>query len=166
MAVARKPAIHIRSATPDDMDFILSLVQRFVGFELPRGRRKRDVARAIRSDLARALQEAPPSDHFFIAADAHDRRTGFLHLQVQRDFFSGARACHVADLAVSTGHDSHGIGHALLGYAQKWAEGHRCKLLTLSVFPGNTRARALYEHAGFATDLIRMTKPLKPDATQ
>ena len=47
-----RPAIHIRIATTDDMAFILSLVPRFVAFELPKGRRKRETAAAIRADPA------------------------------------------------------------------------------------------------------------------
>ena len=106
------------------------------------------------------MHEAPPGDHFFVSEDPDRQRTGFLHLQVQRDFFSGKRACHVADLAVAPGHDGQGIGRALLAHAEVWARRNRCKLLTLSVFPGNIRARALYERTGFAADLLRMAKPV------
>lgn len=155
----RTDNITIRPATPDDTAFILSLAPRFVAFDLPKGRHKRQTLAAIRADIEHARREAPPDTHFFVAEDAGGQRTGFLHLQVQRDFFSGARTCHIADLAVAEHHDGQGIGRALLDCAQGWAKAHRCKLLTLSVFPGNVRARALYERAGFEIDLLRMTKP-------
>ena len=153
-------AVQIRPATPDDTDFILSLTPRFVAFELPKGRRKRETLAAIRADIEHALHEAPPGDHFFVGEDSERHRTGLLHLQVQRDFFSGKRACHVSDLATAPGHDGRGIGRALLAYAETWARKNRCKLLTLSLFPGNTRAHALYERNGFTADLLRMAKPL------
>jgi ribosomal protein S18 acetylase RimI-like enzyme len=86
---------------------------------------------------------------------------GFLHLQVQRDFFTGARVCHISDLAVANGREGRGIGRSLLARAETWARENRCKGLTLSVFPANSRARDLYERAGFTIDLIRMAKPLK-----
>ncbi|MBN8737155.1 MAG: GNAT family N-acetyltransferase [Xanthomonadales bacterium] len=156
----RKHSITIRPATPGDTDFILSLVPRFASFDLPHGRRKRETLAAIHADIERALRETPPGDHFFVAEETDGRSAGFLHLQVQRDFFSGMRACHVADLAVVPSREGRGIGRALLAHAEKWARENRCKLLTLSVFPGNTRARALYERAGFAPDLLRMAKPL------
>jgi GNAT superfamily N-acetyltransferase len=162
MSASRKTPCVIRPATADDSDFILSLVPRFVAFELPKGRRKRQVAAAIRVDIARALREAAPGEQFFVAEDASGGRNGFLHLQMQRDFFTGARTCHVADLAVASGHEGRGIGHALLAHAEKWARAHRCGLLTLSVFPGNARARALYERTGFVPDLLRMTKLVSP----
>lgn len=161
MSKSRNPSCDIRPATADDSDFILSLVPRFVAFELPKGRRKREVAAAIRIDIERALREAAPGEQFFVVEDASGSRNGFLHLQVQRDFFTGARTCHLADLAVAPGHEGRGIGRALLDYAQAWAKTHRCKLLTLAVFPGNARARGLYESAGFATDLLRMVKPVR-----
>lgn len=158
---ANNPEITIRPATAADTDFILSLVPRLVAFNLPKGRDKRKTLAAIRADIERALHDAPASDHFFIAEDAPGHPTGFLHLQVQRDFFSDTRACHISDLAVAKEYDGQGIGHVLLEYAQQWAKKRRCKLLTLSVFPGNARARALYESTGFVPDLLRMTKPIR-----
>jgi ribosomal protein S18 acetylase RimI-like enzyme len=156
-----KHPITIRPATPDDTDFILSLAPRFVAFELPRGRRERETLAAIRADIERALREAPPGDHFFVASDPDGQRVGFLHLQVQRDFFSGVRACHISDLAVAPECEGRGIGRALLAYSEAWARKNRCKLLTLAVFPGNARAHALYERNGFTSDLLRMAKPLR-----
>jgi GNAT superfamily N-acetyltransferase len=152
---------NIRPADPDDTEFILSLVPRFVAFDLPKNHRKRDVLAAIRSEIERAVHDPRSGEHFFIAEDAAGRRTGFLHLQVQRDFLSGVLACHLSNLAVAVGHDGQGIGRALLEYSRQWAKRNHCKLLTLSVFPGNTRARTLYERAGFSPDLLRMIKPLR-----
>lgn len=160
MPRTRKPRIGIRAAGDGDADFILSLVPRFVDFPLPKGRRKRDCAAAIRADLERALRAPADDEAFFMANDAHGERTGFLHLQVTRDFFAGTRNCHIADLAVARGHEGCGIGRALLEHAQAWARSHQCERLTLAVFPGNTRARALYESAGFEVELMRMSRPV------
>ena len=156
-----RPPLEIRAATPDDAGFILSLAPRFVGFPLPKGRRKRDTLAGIRADIERVLREAPPNDYFFVAEAADTERMGFLHLQVQRDFFTGGRVCHISDLAVANGREGRGIGRSLLARAETWARENRCKGLTLSVFPANSRARDLYERAGFTIDLIRMAKPLK-----
>ena len=164
MTPTRTPSrseITIRPATLSDVDSILSLTPRFVAFELPKGRRKRETVAAIRADIERALHEPPPGDHFFVAENPSGQRTGFLHLQVQRDFFSGVRACHISDLAVIPEYEGHGIGRAFLAYTETWARKNRCKLLTLAVFPGNTRARALYERNGFTADLLRMAKSVK-----
>ncbi|TAN03422.1 MAG: GNAT family N-acetyltransferase [Rhodanobacteraceae bacterium] len=152
--------IAIRPATPADADFILSLVPRFASFKLPKGRSKRGVTSAIRSEIQRALREPRPAERFFIAEDAAGHLCGFLHLRAERDFVSGQRACHISNIAVVRSHDGQGIGGALLANAHRWAKAHRCKWLTLNVLPGNARARALYEHSGFSPDMIRMAKPL------
>ncbi len=159
---AKPPAApRIRAATPEDARFILTLAPRFVAFELPKGRRKRATLAGIRADLERALHAAQPGAPFFIATDASGDRVGFVHLVLQRDFFTGSPTCHISDLAVARGHDGHGTGHALLAFAETFARAHACTDLTLSVFPGNARARHLYAHAGFRPDLVRMLKPLR-----
>jgi ribosomal protein S18 acetylase RimI-like enzyme len=76
------------------------------------------------------------------------------------DFFTGHLNCHVSDLAVSKQADGKGVGRALLQFAESFARDHRCERLTLAVFPGNARARELYEANGFGAELIRMAKPL------
>lgn len=160
MPASRNRAIHIRTADAGDDAFILSLVERFVGFELPAWRKRSDCAGGIRRDLKRALENAPPGEALFIAEDESGERVGFLRLQKTRDFFSGKPNCHISDLAVATGQEGRGIGRALLDHAQAWAKKQRCSLITLAVFPGNARARELYERSGFGPDLLRMAKPL------
>lgn len=154
-------SVCIRRARADDDDFILSLVGRFVDFDLPAWRKRNDCANGIRRDLRRALEELPTFENLFIAEDQAGERLGFLRLQKTRDFFSGRANCHISDLAVAQGHDGKGVGRALLAHAQAWAKQQRCRLITLAVFPGNARACALYERAGFAPDLLRMAKPVK-----
>jgi ribosomal protein S18 acetylase RimI-like enzyme len=145
----------------DDDDFILALVPRFVDFDLPAWRRRPDCIEGIHSDLARHLDEAPPNSYLFVAEDADGERAGFIHLQKTRDFFTGRGNCHVSDLAVAPRHEGRGVARALLAHAEAWAREHACQLITLAVFPGNQRARALYESAGYVIDLLRMAKPLR-----
>ncbi|MBS0432527.1 MAG: GNAT family N-acetyltransferase [Proteobacteria bacterium] len=153
--------IRIRRAHAEDDDFILSLTARFVDFELPAWRRRNACANGIRRDLKRALDELPSFENLFLAESAAGERLGFLRLQKTRDFFSGHANCHISDLAVLQGHEGKGIGRALLEYAQAWAKQQRCRLITLAVFPGNARALALYERAGFGPDLLRLAKRVK-----
>lgn len=156
----RAPVLRIRTADAGDDAFVLSLVERFVGFELPKWRKKSDCAAGIRRDIRHALENAPSGEALFIAEDEHGERVGFMRLQKTRDFFSGKGNCHISDLAVAHGHDGRGIGRALLDHAHAWAKKQRCSLITLAVFPGNARARALYERMGFGPDLLRMAKPV------
>jgi ribosomal protein S18 acetylase RimI-like enzyme len=153
--------LSIRLANADDDAFILGLVTRFVEFDLPPWRKRGECAKGIRADVERHLAEQPAGTHIFVAEDDSGQRVGFLHLQTVADYFTGAQNCHISDLAVAPGFDRRGIGRALLAYAERWAREHHCRHVTLAVFPGNERARALYERAGYGTDLLRMAKPLK-----
>jgi ribosomal protein S18 acetylase RimI-like enzyme len=150
----------IRLAEDDD-DFILALVPRFVDFTLPPWRRRHECIEGIRKDLLRHLEDQPANSYLFVAEDADGERVGFIHLQRTADFFTGRSNCHVSDLAVSPQYEGNGVGQALLLHAEDWAREHHCQLVTLAVFPGNERARALYERSGYAPDLLRLAKSVR-----
>jgi ribosomal protein S18 acetylase RimI-like enzyme len=153
--------IHIRPARAGDDEFILGLIPRLVEAELPPWRRRGECAAGIRADVARHLGEQPPGSHLFVAENDAGQQMGFLHLQTVADHFVDARNCHIADLAVAPDCEGCGVGSALLAFAQRWAREHRCRHMTLAVFPGNARARALYERHGFGIDLLRMARPVR-----
>lgn len=152
-------ALLIRLADDDD-DFILGLVPRFADFPLPSWRRRHECIEGIRDDLLRHLEDQPPNSFLFVA-ESDGQRVGFVHLQRSKDFFTGRSNCHISDLAVAPDREGRGIGQALLAHAEDWAREHHCHLVTLAVFPGNERARELYEANGYATDLLRMAKPVR-----
>jgi ribosomal protein S18 acetylase RimI-like enzyme len=150
----------IRLAEEEDDDFILEQVPRFADFTLPPWRRRHECIEGIRNDLLRHLEDQPPNSYLFVAEDTDGERAGFIHLQRTTDFFTGRSNCHVSDIAVAPSHEGRGVGKLLLAHAEAWASEHQCQLVTLAVFPGNERARALYEAAGYATDLLRLAKPV------
>lgn len=150
----------IRLAEDDDA-FIMALVPRFVDFPLPAWRRRRECIEGIRDKLLHRLEDPPANSHLFVAEDADGTRVGFVHLQRTEDFFTGRSNCHIADLAVAPAHEGRGVGNALLAHAEQWAREHHCQLVTLAVLPGNERARALYESAGYGMDLLRLAKPVR-----
>ena len=158
---AASPSLRIRLAHADDDEFILGLAERFVAFELPPWRKRGETLAGIRADIARHLRDLPAGSHLFVAEDDEGERCGFLHLQTHKDFFTGALNCHISDIVVPPECDGRGIGRAMLDYAEQWAKQHRCRFVTLSVFPGNERARKVYEDHGFGVELLRMTKPVK-----
>lgn len=150
----------IRLAEDDD-EFILALVPRFAAFPLPAWRRRAECVQGIRDDLLRHLEDQPANSYLFVAENAEAERVGFIHLQRTEDFFNKRSNCHVSDLAVVPKHEGNGVGKALLAHAESWARDHHCQMVTLAVFPGNERALALYEASGFATDLLRLAKPIR-----
>lgn len=154
------PPCRIRLATSGDEAFILGLTDRFVGFPLPSWRPRGECAKGIHDELLHKFDESPSNSFFHIAEDDAGQRIGFVHLQKTRDYFTGRANAHIADLAVVAEAEGRGIGSALLAFAETWARERRCHLLTLAVFPGNARARALYDAHGFGTDLLRLAKPV------
>lgn len=150
----------IRLAEDDD-DFILGMVPRFVDFSLPAWRKRHECMDGIRKDLSRHLDEQPANSYVFVAENSDGDRVGFIHLQKTQDYFNGRTNCHISDIAVSPRYEGQGAGKALIAHAEDWAREHHCQLVTLAVFPGNERARALYESAGYQVDLLRLAKPLR-----
>jgi len=151
----------MRLASADDDAFILALAERFVAFELPPWRKRSETLAGIRTDIARHLRELPPASHLFVAEDETGDRQGFLHLQTHTDFFTGALNCHISDIVTAPEYDGRGIGSAMLAFAEQWAKQHRCRFVTLSVFPGNARAQALYARHGYGVEVLRLVKPVK-----
>lgn len=154
-----EPVLLIRLADNDD-DFIVGLLPRLVDFPLPSWRRQRECLDGIGKDLAAHLDEASSGHFLFVAEDAGGERVGFIELQKTRDFFTGKSNCHINNIAVAAACERRGVGRALLEHAERWAREHGCALMTLAVFPGNERARALYEACGYGADLLRLAKPL------
>lgn len=151
----------IRLAEEPDADFILAMVPRFLDFPLPPWRRRHECVKGIRDNLLRHIDEQPPNSYLFVAEDGDGGRAGFLHLQRTEDFFTGHSNCHISDLAVATPHEGRGVGKALLRHVEQWAREHQCRMVTLAVFPGNERARGLYESTGYGLDLLRLAKPVR-----
>ncbi|MGA7298225.1 MAG: GNAT family N-acetyltransferase [Rhodanobacteraceae bacterium] len=152
---------HLRQAEADDEQFVLALAEHFVNFDLPAWRKRVECANGIREDLLKHLDDPPPTSWLFVAEDDDGKRVGYLHLQKVKDFFTGRINCHISDLAAAPGAEGRGIGRALLAFSEEWAKEHKCELITLAVFPGNTRAVELYRANGFDTDLLRMAKPVR-----
>ncbi|MBB3227524.1 GNAT superfamily N-acetyltransferase [Luteibacter sp. Sphag1AF] len=151
----------VRLAESEDDNFILDMVPRFVNFPLPAWRRRNECIEGISKDLLHHLDDQPPNSFLFVAEDEEGQRVGFMHLQKTQDYFTGKTNCHISDLAVAERHEGKGVGKSLIRHAEQWAREHHCQLLTLAVFPGNERARAIYEESGFGLDLLRMAKPLR-----
>lgn len=150
----------IRLAEDED-DFILGLVPRFVDFPLPPWRKRHECIDGIRRDLLRHLEDGTANDFMFVAENPDGRVVGFIELQKAQDFFTGRTNCHINNIAVDPAHEGQGVARALMEHAEQWAREHRCALITLAVFPGNERARAMYQAAGYEVDLLRLAKPVK-----
>jgi ribosomal protein S18 acetylase RimI-like enzyme len=151
--------ITIRQAGESDRPFILSLAERLADFDCPPWRSAQEIAEGDRRALAEAL-DAPSSDNGLFVALLDGQPAGCLLMWTLDDYFTGERHAHISVIAVTREAEGHGVGRALMDHAERWARDRGHARITLSVFEGNRRARALYERAGFQVEMRRYLKPL------
>lgn len=152
--------IHIRPFTSSDTNFIESLIPRFSEFDLPAWRQKEEIDNANLASLKKAMKAPEPGSAIFIAEDETGKPAGFLHLQIQADYFNGSKVAYISDIAVDSAFEGQGVGRILLDKAEAWAREQGCSLLTLYVFSNNLRARRVYEKLGFNEEVTKYVKPL------
>jgi ribosomal protein S18 acetylase RimI-like enzyme len=152
--------IHLRPFTPSDAHFTESLIPRFSEFDLPAWRTRNEIDNANFASLKKAMTSPEPGSAIFIAEDETGKRAGFLHLQIQTDYFNGSKVAYLSDIAVDSSFEGRGVGRVLLDKAEEWAREQGCSLLTLYVFFNNLRARKIYEKLGFAEEVTKYVKPL------
>jgi RimJ/RimL family protein N-acetyltransferase len=145
-------SVEVRAADPGDAAALVALAEE-VGVE-PEGWLISDSAwRSVADErrYIRALRRFP--DAALFVASCEDGIVGRLSLA--RDPHPASR--HVADLGlmVARSHRRRGVGRALLAAAEEWARSAGVTKLELHVFPHNTGAIALYEHAGYEHEGVR-----------
>jgi len=151
--------VTIRAAGPDDHTFILDLVDRLVSFDVPPWRPKAELVEGDRRPL-RTWFDSPKADEAIFIAELEGKPAGYTYLVTLVDFFTERPHAHLSVLAVAAGAEGKGVGSALLDRSVAWAKQRGSDRLTLSALVTNARARALYEHKGFAGEYIRYVLPL------
>ena len=150
----------IRPAAEADRAFALSLVPRLRSFgEVPL-RSAEDLDAAERRTLDKVFDELPAGSVLLVAEHPRDGALGFAYAVTTTDYFSQEAHGHLAILAVAEAGEGRGAGRALMAAVEAWALDRGYRLLTLNVFEGNARARAIYEKNGFSVDMLRCIKEL------
>jgi ribosomal protein S18 acetylase RimI-like enzyme len=106
-----------------------------------------------------AIESADPAMALLVAVDAGEQVLGFVVALPVTDV-SGHRHAHVASIAVAPEAEGRGIGTTLLTAAESWCREQGFSDVTLHVYPGNERARQVYERAGFEIEWHRLRKEL------
>ena len=149
----------IRSARPSDRQFVSSLADRLVAFDVPSWREKPELVAGDR----RALEEwfdVPKADEAIYIAEVDGHPAGCAYLVTLVDFFNLRSHAHLAVLAVTLEAEGKGVGTALIDQSVAWAKERGSDRLTLNTLVSNSRARALYERKGFGGESIRYVLPL------
>jgi len=152
--------INIRPAAPADRDFVLSIAPRLNEFDVPPWRDRAAMNLGDARVLWSALTDPPPETSVFIAETNDGTPLGFIHLNVETDYYTREKYGHISDIVVAPEGEGRGVGKALMAAGEDWARNRGYRLITLNVFMANTRARALYEHLGYGEDFMKYVKKL------
>jgi GNAT superfamily N-acetyltransferase len=151
----------IRSATPSDRAFVLSLASRLVdGFDAPSHRTKPELIEGDRRALEEWFDDPGKAEEAILIAELDGQPAGVAYLVTLVDYFNERPHAHLSVLAVAKAAEGKGVGSALLAACEEWARGRGSDRLTLSALVTNARARALYERKGFGGEYIRYVLPL------
>jgi ribosomal protein S18 acetylase RimI-like enzyme len=104
------------------------------------------------------IDQADPRRLILVAVDGQDRVLGGAGVTRSND---GEPRAHLNSIGVMPGAEGQGIARALLAAIEAWCREQGLDDLTLDVYPGNQRARRLYERAGFDTQWHRLRKRIE-----
>jgi ribosomal protein S18 acetylase RimI-like enzyme len=151
----------IRPARPDDEPFLMALTPRLADFPLPVWRSAGEIAQGDRQILRDSLSGVLPGSSILIAeASPGEERIGYVFATTKHDYFTRVAHAHVEVLAVEANAQGRGVGPALMDAIEQWARGCGYGWVTLNVFDGNLRARALYDRLGYEAETIHYRKTL------
>jgi GNAT superfamily N-acetyltransferase len=135
--------VRIRSATPADLPALVALVGELFAIEADF---RLEPARQ-RSGLALLLADRERSA--VLVAERSGQVIGMATAQLVISTAEGALSALVEDMIVNAGHRGGGVGRALLGAIEAWAEGRGATRLQLLADRENAPALAFYERLGW-----------------
>src|SRR5215208_1601939 len=130
----------VRTATADDLDLLVSLVERLES-ELPRPPYRERPPEIERSEMERLV-----ADGIALIAEEDGRRVGYV---LARYGGEGPTTAYVSGLWVDPASRRRGIGRALLRRLGGEAVARGVAHVVLDVDSGNRQAIAFFEHVGF-----------------
>ncbi|MEW6322585.1 MAG: GNAT family N-acetyltransferase [Acidobacteriota bacterium] len=152
--------MRIRPATPADRARALEWCGRLAEFDVPAWRTAGEVIDGDARAVAAWFDDPDRPDEAMLIAELDGRPVGVIYLLAPVDYFSGRPHGHVSVLAVAREAEGRGVGSALLEAAAAWSRARGCDRLTIMVFAGNRRARAVYEKNGFVPEFVRYARTL------
>jgi ribosomal protein S18 acetylase RimI-like enzyme len=161
--MSSEASFNIRAATDADSEFIRKQMHRLTDFGPPAWRNPAQMYRIDADVILAHLHQRPETTAIFIAEDFAGARLGFIHMRTGSDHYYREEHGHVEDLVVTAEAQGRGVARALLATGEEWARSRGYRILTLSVFAQNERARALYERQGFGADIVRYVKIVNSD---
>jgi ribosomal protein S18 acetylase RimI-like enzyme len=152
------PSVTLRPAVAADLPWLTSVAGRLGAVPLPPWRTASEVASADLRQIIATLDHPTDSSLLLIAERSAGEPLGCLFVTLENDFFTGRLGAHIEVVAVTAEAEGQGVARRLLQAAEPWARDQGCDHVTLNVFVGNARARAVYESLGFTPETVRYYK--------
>lgn len=153
----------IVDADPSHRDAIMALMPRLADYDVPASR---DPKHLWMSD-AEMLDQwyAGEIECLVHVAQASDGAVlGFSMVRLRPELLSHEPSAHLEAIAIEKSAEGKGVAKALMQNAERCAAEGGALTMTLHVFAVNSRARRLYEKAGYDGELMRYIKPLENGA--
>lgn len=150
--------IRVRSYSPDDRTFVLSLAPRLAIGMQPWRDRKLWLA-TIKTWLTESINQHGQKTMIMIAETEQGERFGFASVS-HSTHFTGQPQAYIGELATVPTVEGRGVGTVLVEACEHWARQQGYTLLTLSTGAANARALRFYHHLGFQDEDITLTKLL------
>ena len=151
-------SISVRSFVSADREFVLALIPRLSGIDLPPWHDRARMDAFNRQEMQQAMDDLPDDAAILIAEDEEHTPAGFIYLTTEEDFFSGEKKGYISDVVVAPQFEGQGVGRTLMAAAEDWTREKGYRLLSLFVFAENERARRSYEKAGFQPEVVKYWK--------
>lgn len=154
-----EPGFRIVDADASHGEAMLALMPRLADYDIPATRNADDL---WRHDAAMLRDWLAGREACIVHAALDDRGgvLGFSLVRLRPELLSHEPSAHLEALALDRRAEGRGIAQALLARAEQAARDQGARSMTLHVFSVNTRARKLYERAGYDGELMRYIKHL------
>ena len=149
--------ISIRTATPDDREFMFEQAPRLAAVAHLPWHAEGDLLR-FQHRYMNASFSLPESKAATFVAEGDAGLLGFVHVEESTDSVTLEPCAYVAVVAVAENAQGQGIASRLMAAAEAWARQRGFRLIALDVFADNRRARAFYARHGYQEDSLRLTK--------
>ncbi len=159
---ADRMQIHIRQATPDDLDGIFQLNLQINSLHFANAPEAFVApSEADREFLAQALEN---KERLFLVAEREQQILGFLTAMITQNdtvsFLIKDPICRVGTIVVDEEQKQQGIGRQLLQACEQWARDANATQVRLEVMEFNQPAQRFYDNQGFKTNSRIMLKHL------
>lgn len=147
-----------RPAVSGDLSELMRMLPELADFEIPEHRDPKDLWQGDGKLLIDVLDRNAPDSFVEVAVDAAETIQGVILVTLREELMSHAPSAHLEAIVVAPPARGQGLGKKLLAHAETMAKAAGATSLSLHVFANNVRARALYDHEGYDSELIRAIK--------